>query len=162
MMMILSLAYRAILAEPRIKASSTEEYSGAPRSDYMGGGDTMTPYPPPLRMQPQQHFFLKIYKVTYQIYLRGFKSEAQKYPEKLALDLISWPWQLPNSGLPLRRLHEVPDDINTSCSHPGADLCPVWHHSRHGVLRAAEGCLWDEQRSVMTHRCPLWMILFNR
>ncbi|XP_075899066.1 RNA-binding protein 45 [Nelusetta ayraudi] len=42
-------AYRAILAEPRIKASSTEDYSGsASRSDYMGGGDTVTPYPPPL------------------------------------------------------------------------------------------------------------------
>lgn len=57
MMMILSLAYRAILAEPRIKASSTEDYSGASsRSDYMGGGDTMTPYPPPLSMQTHEDF----------------------------------------------------------------------------------------------------------
>lgn len=57
-MMTLSLAYRAILAEPRIKASSSEDYAGAStRSDYMGGGDTMTPYPPPLRMQPDQDFF---------------------------------------------------------------------------------------------------------
>lgn len=49
---ILSPAYRAILAEPRIKASSTEDYSGsASRGDYMGGGDTVTPYPPPLRKQ---------------------------------------------------------------------------------------------------------------
>lgn len=67
MTMILSSAYRAILAEPRIKASSTEDYSGASsRSDYIGGGDTMTPYPPPLRMHPYGDFyFLNKYSYIY-------------------------------------------------------------------------------------------------
>nr|XP_020442943.1 RNA-binding protein 45 [Monopterus albus] len=38
-------AYRAILAEPRTKASSTEEYSGAAaRSDYVGGADSTNHY----------------------------------------------------------------------------------------------------------------------
>lgn len=46
------LAYRAILAEPRSKASSTEDYSGgASRSDYMGGGEAMNQYALPLGMQ---------------------------------------------------------------------------------------------------------------
>lgn len=46
--------YRAILAEPRVKPSSSEDYTGSSaRSDYVGGGgggggDVMTPYPPPL------------------------------------------------------------------------------------------------------------------
>lgn len=71
-MMILSLAYRAILAEPRIKASSTEDYSGsASRSDYMGGGDTVTPYPPPLSKQPSEDFSNKIPKILY-IYIYFF------------------------------------------------------------------------------------------
>lgn len=73
MMMISSLAYRAILAEPRIKASSTEDYSGsASRSDYMGGGDTVTPYPPPLSKQPSEDFSNK----NTQNYIYFFKCES--------------------------------------------------------------------------------------
>lgn len=52
MIMKMLLAYRAILAEPRSKASSTEDYSGgASRSDYMGGGEAMNQYALPLGMQ---------------------------------------------------------------------------------------------------------------
>lgn len=43
------LAYRAILAEPRTKAASTEDYSaGAARNDYMGGADVMNQYTHPM------------------------------------------------------------------------------------------------------------------
>lgn len=39
MILLVLLAYRAILAEPRTKASSTEDYAGGgARVDYMGGG----------------------------------------------------------------------------------------------------------------------------
>lgn len=52
MIMRMSLAYRAILAEPRSKASSTEDYSGgASRSDYVGGGEAMNQYALPLGMK---------------------------------------------------------------------------------------------------------------
>ncbi|KAM9848116.1 RNA-binding protein 45 isoform 2-T2 [Aulostomus maculatus] len=41
--------YRAILAEPRSKASATEEYSGtAARGDYIGGGEQMNQYAVPM------------------------------------------------------------------------------------------------------------------
>ncbi|XP_040906559.1 RNA-binding protein 45 [Toxotes jaculatrix] len=41
--------YRAILAEPRTKASATEDYTpGAARSDYMGGTDSMNQYSFPM------------------------------------------------------------------------------------------------------------------
>lgn len=70
MMRMLSLAYRAILAEPRIKASSAEEYSGAAsRSDYMGGGDTMNQYTLPLGMQPPQ--VLLCYFLCYHTEVKG-------------------------------------------------------------------------------------------
>ncbi|XP_034463888.1 RNA-binding protein 45 [Hippoglossus hippoglossus] len=42
-------AYRAILAEPRTKATSSEDYSGGSnRGEYMGGNDTMNQYAPPM------------------------------------------------------------------------------------------------------------------
>ncbi|XP_053292231.1 RNA-binding protein 45 [Pleuronectes platessa] len=41
--------YRAILAEPRTKATSTEDYSGGSnRGEYMGSNDTMNQYAPPM------------------------------------------------------------------------------------------------------------------
>ncbi|XP_062256938.1 RNA-binding protein 45 isoform X1 [Platichthys flesus] len=41
--------YRAILAEPRTKATSSEDYSGGSnRGEYMGGNDTMNQYAPPM------------------------------------------------------------------------------------------------------------------
>lgn len=61
------LAYRAILAEPRSKASSTEDYSGgASRSDYMGGGEAMNQYALPLGMQLSDIpiYFLSHYHTT--------------------------------------------------------------------------------------------------
>lgn len=49
---IVFVAYRAILAEPRTKAATTEDYSGAAaRVDYMGGNDSMNQYALPLGTQ---------------------------------------------------------------------------------------------------------------
>lgn len=46
---MVSLAYRAILAEPRTKAAATEDYSGgAARGDYMAAADSMNQYALPL------------------------------------------------------------------------------------------------------------------
>lgn len=46
------LAYRAILAEPRTKATVTEDYTaGAARSDYVGAADSMNQYTFPMGMQ---------------------------------------------------------------------------------------------------------------
>lgn len=46
---ILSLAYRAILAEPRTKTTAAEEYSGgASRGEYMGGNESMNQYAFPM------------------------------------------------------------------------------------------------------------------
>ena len=46
---MMSLAYRAILAEPRTKATSSEDYSGGSnRGEYMGGNDTMNQYAAPM------------------------------------------------------------------------------------------------------------------
>lgn len=67
MIMKMLLAYRAILAEPRSKASSTEDYSGgASRSDYMGGGEAMNQYALPLGMQLSDIpiYFLSHYHTT--------------------------------------------------------------------------------------------------
>lgn len=51
-MMMVSLAYRAILAEPRTKTTATEDYNGgAPRGDYMGGADSMNQYAFPMGTQ---------------------------------------------------------------------------------------------------------------
>lgn len=51
MMMIVLLAYRAILAEPRTKATAPEDYSGgASRGDYAGGNDAMNQYAAPMGM----------------------------------------------------------------------------------------------------------------
>ena len=58
-MLVVLLAYRAILAEPRTKASSTEDYSGGgARVDYMGGAgggggnnDAMNQYAVPMGTQ---------------------------------------------------------------------------------------------------------------
>lgn len=90
-MMLLPLAYRAILAEPRIKASSTEDYSGATsRSDYMGGGDTMTPYPPPLRMQPFKDKNTQSCIYIQYIFNVALKSEIYKYTEKMCIWRRQW------------------------------------------------------------------------
>lgn len=48
--MLVFIAYRAILAEPRNKAAATEDYSGgSSRNDYMGGAEPMNQYALPLR-----------------------------------------------------------------------------------------------------------------
>lgn len=47
--MLVFKAYRAILAEPRNKATANEDYSAGPsRNDYMGGGEQMNQYALPL------------------------------------------------------------------------------------------------------------------
>lgn len=59
LMMLLLLAYRAILAEPRTKASATEDYSGGTaRGDYGGGGggDSMNQYACPMGTHPNLVF----------------------------------------------------------------------------------------------------------
>ncbi|KAI3362810.1 hypothetical protein L3Q82_001857 [Scortum barcoo] len=49
MMLLSSLAYRAILAEPRTKAAATEEYSrGSAGGEYMGAADSMNQYAFPM------------------------------------------------------------------------------------------------------------------
>lgn len=51
-MMLLFLAYRAILAEPRTKAAAPEDYSGgAARSEYISAADSMNQYSLPLGKQ---------------------------------------------------------------------------------------------------------------
>lgn len=46
------VAYRAILAEPRSKATATEDYTaGTTRGDYATGGDSMNQYAFPVGMQ---------------------------------------------------------------------------------------------------------------
>lgn len=51
-MMLVFLAYRAILAEPRTKAAATEDYSGgAARSEYISAADSMNQYSLPLGKQ---------------------------------------------------------------------------------------------------------------
>lgn len=51
-MVIVFVAYRAILAEPRTKAATTDDYpGGAARVDYMGGNDSMNQYALPLGTQ---------------------------------------------------------------------------------------------------------------
>ncbi|XP_042369975.1 RNA-binding protein 45-like, partial [Plectropomus leopardus] len=50
--------YRAILAEPRNKVTTTEDYSaGQLRGDYLGGGDPMNQYSFQMRMSCQSSFF---------------------------------------------------------------------------------------------------------
>lgn len=51
-MMMVLLAYRAILAEPRTKATATEDYTGGTaRGDYMGGADSTNQYALPMGTQ---------------------------------------------------------------------------------------------------------------
>ena len=48
---LLSLAYRAILAEPRSKANTSEDYTGGGnRGDYANNADSMNQYTFPMGM----------------------------------------------------------------------------------------------------------------
>lgn len=71
-LLLMLLAYRAILAEPRTKASTTEEYSGGTaRGDYMSSADSMNQYAFPMGTQ-LPYIVILVFLYTYLLRFQGF------------------------------------------------------------------------------------------
>lgn len=120
-------AYRAILAEPRSKSNTSEDYSGGgSRGEYSGDSSNQYGFHAGLLQFKAQAGFRVLFLIGVRLCSRSRELCAPRQP--------------------CGGLHALADGVHAGSALAGADLRSVRPHSRHGVLRAAERLVRDEQR----------------